>query len=93
MAIKVETELFRRSREVDPKSGNGNTMGALFWQFNDIWQTESWASIEFGGKWKVLQSYAVHFFDNLLVSPYEDIDHTLKVIYHDRKSITLDKLS
>ena len=89
MAIKVETELFRRSREVDPKSGNGNTMGALFWQFNDIWQTESWASIEFGGKWKVLQSYAVQFFDNLLVSAYEDIDHTLKVNYHDKQSITL----
>lgn len=79
MAMKTETEFYRRNREVDPKTGKGNTMGALYWQINDIWQTTSWASIEFGGKWKVLQSYAIKYFANLLVSPFEDKDHTLKV--------------
>ena len=77
--MKTETEFYRRNRAIDPKTGKGNTMGALYWQINDIWQTSSWASIEFGGKWKALQSYAIQFFENFLVSPYEDRDHTLKV--------------
>ena len=80
MAMKIETEFYRRNRDIDPKTGNGNTMGALFWQLNDIWQAPSWASIEFGGKWKLLQSYAIDFFDNFLVSPYKDSNQTLKVL-------------
>ncbi|CAG2180234.1 unnamed protein product, partial [Oppiella nova] len=48
MAIKTETEFFRRNREVDPKTGEGYTMGALYWQLNDIWQAPTWASIEYG---------------------------------------------
>ena len=33
-------------------------MGILYWQMNDIWQGPSWASMEFGGRWKPLH-YAV----------------------------------
>jgi beta-mannosidase len=80
MAMKVETEFYRRNREVDPKTGNGNTMGALYWQLNDIWQGTTWASIEYGGKWKLLQSYANDFFSNQLVTAYEDTNETLKVL-------------
>jgi beta-mannosidase len=29
-------------------------MGILYWQMNDIWQGPSWASMEFGGRWKPL---------------------------------------
>ncbi|CAG2109413.1 unnamed protein product, partial [Medioppia subpectinata] len=50
MAMKVETEFYRRNRAIDPKTGNGNTMGALYWQLNDIWPGTTWASIEYGGK-------------------------------------------
>lgn len=45
-------------------------LGALYWQLNDIWQAPSWASTEFGGKWKVLHNYARHFFSSFLVSPW-----------------------
>ncbi|CAG2123319.1 unnamed protein product, partial [Medioppia subpectinata] len=54
------------------------TMGALYWQLNDIWPAPTWASIEFGGKWKILHSFARHFYDNLLVSPYLD-NNNIKV--------------
>jgi len=79
MAMKTETEFYRRNRDIDSK-GYGNTMGAMYWMLNDIWQVVSWSSIEFGGKWKVLHSYVVNFLDNHLVVPYEDKNQELKVI-------------
>jgi beta-mannosidase len=69
MSTKTETEFYRRNRAIDPLSGDGFTMGALYWQLNDIWQAPSWASIEFGGKCKILHYFAKNMFENLLISP------------------------
>ncbi|MGH0160516.1 UNVERIFIED_CONTAM: hypothetical protein FKN15_052526 [Acipenser sinensis] len=44
--IKTETEFYRRSRS-EILDGKGHTMGALYWQLNDIWQGPSWSSIDF----------------------------------------------
>lgn len=45
MAVRVETEFYRRCKsDVDDK-GEGFTSGALYWQLNDIWQGASWSSI------------------------------------------------
>lgn len=71
MAIKIETEFYRRSRSLQ-SNGDGFNMGALYWQLNDIWPTVSWSSIEFGGKWKMLHYYVKNMFDNLLVDAYVD---------------------
>jgi beta-mannosidase len=79
MAIRSETEFYRRNREINPKNGEGFTMGALYWQLNDEWQAPTFASLEFGGKWKILHSFARNFFKNQLVSPFEDSNETLKV--------------
>lgn len=71
MSIKTETEFYRRS-QTGIVRGEGKTMGALYWQLNDIWQAPTWSSIEYGGKWKMLHYYAVNFFNNYLVSPFDD---------------------
>ncbi|XP_029416092.1 beta-mannosidase isoform X2 [Nannospalax galili] len=71
--VKTETEFYLRSRsEIKISSGEGHTMGALYWQLNDIWQAPSWASLEYGGKWKMLHYFARHFFAPLLPVGFED---------------------
>lgn len=42
--VKAQTEFYRRSR-TELIDGKGHTMGALYWQLNDIWQAPSWSSI------------------------------------------------
>lgn len=79
MAIKIETEFYRRNRQVQT-NGEGFTMGALYWQLNDIWPTVSWSSIEFGGKWKMLHYYVQNMFDNLLINAYEEENGQLSVV-------------
>lgn len=79
MAIKIETEFYRRNRQVQA-NGEGFTMGALYWQLNDIWPTVSWSSIEFGGKWKMLHYYVQNMFDNLLINAYEEENGQLSVV-------------
>ena len=71
VAIKTETEFYRRNRAID-QSGKGLTMGALYWQLNDVWAAPTWASIEFGGKWKMLHYYARNMFAPVISVPYVD---------------------
>ncbi|WP_459191525.1 beta-mannosidase [Halosimplex sp. J119] len=44
------------------------TMGALYWQLNDLWPVASWASVEYDGKWKAQQYAARRQFAPLLLS-------------------------
>src|SRR6266404_2129448 len=63
-AIKVGAEHLRRQRP--------RTMGSLYWQLNDCWPVASWSSIDYYGHWKALQYYARRFYDDVLVSPWEE---------------------
>ncbi len=43
-------------------------MGTLYWQLNDTWPVASWASLDYGGGWKLLHHLAKRFYEPLHVS-------------------------
>ena len=58
LAIKTGVEYWRTLKP--------RCMGTLFWQFNDNWPVASWSSVEFGGKWKLLQYEARRFYNPVI---------------------------
>lgn len=64
MAMKYAVEHWRRNM---PRS-----MGALYWQLNDMWPAPSWASLDWKGNWKALHYMAKRFFAPVLISGVED---------------------
>eukprot|EP01060_Flectonema_neradi_P040735 TRINITY_DN9397_c0_g1_i1.p1 TRINITY_DN9397_c0_g1~~TRINITY_DN9397_c0_g1_i1.p1 ORF type:complete len:878 (+),score=162.46 TRINITY_DN9397_c0_g1_i1:393-2636(+) len=74
--IRVQVEHHRRNRNRDP-----HTMGTLYWQANDIWQTVSWSSIEFNGQWKLLHHLASKFYADVMISAQlEQGDYSIFVL-------------
>ena len=47
-----------------------NNLGALVWQLNDIWQGVSWSSVEYSGRWKVLNYGLANIFKPVTVYPF-----------------------
>ena len=43
--MRTETEHYRRWQSQINTRGEGNTMGALYWMLNDIWQGPTWSSL------------------------------------------------
>ncbi|WP_081942014.1 glycoside hydrolase family 2 protein [Spirochaeta lutea] len=41
------------------------SMGALYWQLNDLWPVASWSSIEYPDKWKLTHYGVARFFEPL----------------------------
>lgn len=60
VAIKTAVEYWRCCQPV--------CMGALFWQLNDNWPVASWASLNYGGKWKLLHYMAKRFYTPTMVT-------------------------
>jgi beta-mannosidase len=60
LAIRTAVEHWRRLKPW--------CMGTIFWQVNDLWPVASWSSIDYHGRWKVLQHEAQRLFAPLLVS-------------------------
>ncbi len=54
IAIRTAVDFWRSRRPV--------SMGALYWQLNDLWPVASWSSIEYDGRWKLLHFEARRFF-------------------------------
>lgn len=77
LAIKTAVEYWRSLRP--------NCMGTLYWQLNDTWPVCSWASLEYGGKWKLLHYMARRFYDPVLVSTRPVNDGQLEIwVTNDR---------
>ena len=76
-AVKYKVEHFRRHR--------GRCMGTLYWQLNDIWQGTSWASIDYCGRYKVLQYAAKRFYAPILLS-CEEVGEL-----QNRRSVNMEK--
>ena len=54
LAIKTAIEFWRSTKP--------RCMGTLFWQINDTYPVASWASLDYGGQWKLLHYMAKRFF-------------------------------
>lgn len=65
MSTKIETEHYRRYRSSLNSKGEGYTMGALYWQLNDVWVAPTWAGI---GIYSIFYnfSYDTFIFDTFL---------------------------
>lgn len=73
MAMKYAVEGWRRNM---PRS-----MGALYWQLNDMWPAPSWASLDWKGNWKALHFMARRFFAPTLISGVENPDNGTVAIH------------
>ncbi len=71
-AIRYGVEHFRRNR--------GRCMGTLYWQLNDIWPVASWASIDYFGRYKVLQYVAKRFYNPVVISCMETGEKTTRPV-------------
>lgn len=40
-------------------------MGLMYWQLNDIWQSATWSTLDFTGRWKMAHYYARHFYSSI----------------------------
>ncbi|KAG2394087.1 hypothetical protein C9374_003851 [Naegleria lovaniensis] len=67
LCMKAQSEYYRAMRD----DTNVQTHGALYWQLNSIWQTVDWASLEYGGKWKVMHYFVKEFFAQTIILSYE----------------------
>ncbi|XP_063985342.1 beta-mannosidase isoform X2 [Diachasmimorpha longicaudata] len=68
VAVKIQTESYRQAKSDVNEIGEGMTMGALYWQLNDVWAAPSWSSIDVAGRWKMLHYYAEEFFAPVVVN-------------------------
>ncbi|CAK9808196.1 MANBA [Anthophora plagiata] len=81
VSVKIQTEFYRQSMSELNEIGEGMTMGALYWQLNDVWQAPSWSSIDFNGRWKMLHYYAVEFFAPVIVTYYvKEMDLSICIV-------------
>ncbi|MDF1549046.1 MAG: hypothetical protein P1P88_14575 [Bacteroidales bacterium] len=65
-AMRVSNELYRRSKPY--------CMGALLWQFNDVWPVASWSMIDYYGQWKPIMYRTRDSFAPLIISTEEQND-------------------
>ncbi|KAF7968864.1 hypothetical protein HWV62_29188 [Athelia sp. TMB] len=73
------TQIFQsevyRSQIAFYRRGSGlpqRTLGSLYWMLNDIWAAPTWASVEKGGRWKMLHYGTKDIYEPVVIAPYYD---------------------
>ncbi|MEQ1768851.1 MAG: glycoside hydrolase family 2 protein [Devosia sp.] len=68
LAIKTAIEYWRSTKP--------RCMGTLYWQINDTYPVASWASLDYGGQWKLLHYMAKRFYlpVNVVAVPDKESD-------------------
>ena len=61
LALRTGIEAHRRQMP--------HTMGSLYWQLDDCWPTQSWATVDYYGRWKAAHYAVRRAFAPVLVSP------------------------
>ncbi|MBU2360821.1 MAG: glycoside hydrolase family 2 protein, partial [Alphaproteobacteria bacterium] len=65
-------------------------MGTLIWQLNDTWPVCSWASLDYGGGWKVLHHLSRDFYAPVTVVVMPDGDDlVLRAVNDTRDAVTV----
>jgi beta-mannosidase len=82
---KIAMEGHRRARPY--------CQGTMFWQIDDCWPVASWSTIDYFGRWKAQQYYAVKAYAPVLVSPVLDNGKLKVYICSDRFDAFEAKLS
>ncbi|XP_075146469.1 beta-mannosidase-like [Haematobia irritans] len=78
MAVKTATDVFRSERS------HKRTMGAMYWQLNDVWVAPTWSSIDYFGNYKLVWYWSKQFMAPTSIIAL--IDST-----NDRINITVTK--
>ncbi|RLU17170.1 hypothetical protein DMN91_011239 [Ooceraea biroi] len=91
VSMRIQTEGYRQARSEVNSVGEGMTMGALYWQLNDVWQAPSWSSIDIEGRWKMLHYYAKDFFAPVIVTPHLSVSNLLTIYVVSDRLDTLTK--
>ncbi len=76
VAIKMAVDYWRSLRPT--------CMGTLYWQLNDNWPVCSWASLEYGGGWKLLHYFARRFYAPLVAVAWQKAGTVEVRVVNDR---------
>ncbi|KZP21483.1 glycoside hydrolase family 2 protein [Athelia psychrophila] len=74
-ATQIFQSEFYRSQIAFYRRGSGlpqRTLGSLYWMLNDIWAAPTWASVEYGGRWKMLHYGTKDIYEPVIIAPYHD---------------------
>ncbi|TAM94561.1 MAG: glycoside hydrolase family 2 protein [Rhodanobacteraceae bacterium] len=74
--IQLAAEHLRASR---PRS-----MGSLYWQLDDVWPGITWSSIDYYGRWKMLQYHARRFYAPVMIAALRNEGVTMVSLVSDR---------
>ncbi|KAK9882762.1 hypothetical protein WA026_023184 [Henosepilachna vigintioctopunctata] len=90
VSIKTQTERYRKHRNTLTEDGKGLTMGALYWQLNDVWIAPTWSGIDVTGKWKILQYYIRDAFAPIAIIGHLNSKRDLEITIVSDKTTSLE---